>query len=59
MTQLYWIDASAIFAIIVGTAIWIRYVLSPTIIAKNKAYNTHLNKLRENIFYECEKNFFL
>jgi uncharacterized protein YneF (UPF0154 family) len=59
MTQMYWIDISAICAITLLCGIRIGVFQSRTIVKNNKEYNQELTRLRKEIYNECEKNFFL
>lgn len=57
--EMYWIDLSAVVLVVIGLGMWINFHHAPAIIKRNKAYNEQLEKLRQEVFFECEKNFFL
>jgi hypothetical protein len=59
MDQMYWIDVSAIIAITLFFGFKIHFWQSKYILKNNTEYNESLRSMREEIYHECEKNFFL
>ena len=59
LTHMYWIDVTIIVSMTLLCGVWIGIIRTRAIVKKNTLYNQNLSSLREEIYQEYEKNFFL